>query len=239
MRSPDPVLSLRGVTGARGEAFRVTVPALDVRPGQAVAVVGESGSGKSTILDMLAGVLRPVSAECFTVASRGTVTDVAALWREDDHEGLRALRAAHLGYVLQTGGLAPFLTVAENVALPFWRDGVADGGRVAAMLERLGIAEHGAKYPRAVSVGQRQRVAIARALVSDPAIVLADEPTSALDADTADEAMALLTGVARAQGSALVVVTHDRPLAERHGLTIVTCARAGRGRSRLDLAEAA
>lgn len=201
MRSPDPVLSLRGVTGARGEAFRVTVPALDVRPGQAVAVVGESGSGKSTILDMLAGVLRPVSAECFTVASRGTVT--------------------------------------ENVALPFWRDGVADGGRVAAMLERLGIAEHGAKYPRAVSVGQRQRVAIARALVSDPAIVLADEPTSALDADTADEAMALLTGVARAQGSALVVVTHDRPLAERHGLTIVTCARAGRGRSRLDLAEAA
>ena len=225
------------MTGTRGESFRVTVEDLDVAPGEAVAIVGQSGSGKSTVLDMLAGVLRPASAEAFGISTKGGAIDVAGLWKRNDQEGLRALRAAHLGYVLQTGGLAPFLTIEENVSLPFWRDGHVNRTAVAKTLDALGIAEYRNKYPRAVSVGQRQRVAIARALVTGPAIVLADEPTSALDADTADDAMGLLTRTARDHGSALVVVTHDRPLAERHGLRIVTCERAARGVSRLSAPE--
>lgn len=236
-RCPDmPVLSLDNVIGARGADFQVSVDRFSVEPGEAVALVGQSGSGKSTILDMLAGVLKPLSAQRFQLSVGGEETDIAALWQRDDQSHLRRVRAQYLGYVLQTGGLAPFLTIAENVALPFWRDGRRDDARVTGMLEALEIGAYGNHLPRDVSVGQRQRAAIARALVTTPAVVLADEPTAALDADSADMAMALLVRIAKENGSALVVVTHDRPLVDRHDLRVVTCARAGPGRSALGLA---
>jgi putative ABC transport system ATP-binding protein len=144
-----------------------------------------------------------------------------------------------VGYVLQTGGLVPFLSVAENVALPYWRDGASAPSEVASILSDLGIGHLATRMPRRVSVGERQRVAIARALVNRPPIVLADEPTSALDHDTAETVMALLSRVARERDAALVVVTHDPGIARRHGLTLIPCESVGAGLSRLAVREGA
>lgn len=222
------VLSLRGVVATRGE-FAAEVPALDVRAGDRLAVVGGSGSGKSTVLDMLAGVLRPTSAQLF----RADGVDIAAAWARNDQSALRAYRAQMLGYVLQTGGLAPFLSIEDNVALPFWRDGRAPVG-VDDLLRDLGLWELRARAPAKVSVGQRQRAAIARALAGAPALILADEPTASLDADTAETVLETLVAAAESRGAALICVTHDPALAERHGFTLLHCRRVGPGRSALD-----
>ena len=232
-----PAFSLRGVVGARGGGFRVEIPALDVAPGALIAIVGRSGSGKSTILDMLAGILRPADPGAFHAGAAGRSFDLARLWRADDKEGLRAFRAAMIGYVMQTGGLAPFLSIEDNVALPFWRDGLSDPGAVADILALLGLAGEGAKMPREVSVGQRQRVAVARAMAARPPVVLADEPTASLDPHTAEAVMGLLAGAARDRNAALVVVTHDEDLAARHGFDILRCRAVAEGVSRLDLRE--
>ncbi|MGB0852058.1 MAG: ABC transporter ATP-binding protein [Pikeienuella sp.] len=228
MAAPPPVLSLRNVVATRGD-FSAVVPALDVHAGDRLAIVGGSGSGKSTILDTLAGVLRPVSADRFETPEH----DLAAAWARDDQGRLRQYRAGTLGYVLQTGGLAPFLSIAENVALPFWRDGRAPEG-VDDLLRDLGLWELRDRAPAKVSVGQRQRAAIARALAGSPALILADEPTASLDADTAETVMDTLVNAAERRGAALMCVTHDPALAERHGLSLLRCGRVGPGRSALD-----
>lgn len=228
-----PLLHLRDTVGARADGFRVVVPALDVMPGETLAIVGPSGSGKSTILDMLAGILRPAEGGRFLCANSGNVLDIAALWAAGDLGALRRYRAVMVGYVLQTGGLVPFLSVAENVALPYWCNGAAVPPDAFSILSELGIEHLAGRMPRRVSVGERQRVAIARALVHRPPVVLADEPTAALDRDRAAAVMALLTGVARERSAALVVVTHDAELARRHGLTLLACEGAGPGLSRL------
>lgn len=232
-----PLLRLRGTIGARGDGFRVEVPAFEVRPGEALAIVGPSGSGKSTILDMLAGILRPAEAGSFLCRGPGGSFDLGALWRDGALADLCGYRASMVGYVLQTGGLVPFLSVAENVALPYWRDGTSAPLEVMSILSDLGIEHLATRMPRRVSVGERQRVAIARALVQRPPIVLADEPTSALDLDTAETVMALLLRVARERDAALVVVTHDPGIARRHGLTLIRCESVGAGLSRLAVRE--
>jgi putative ABC transport system ATP-binding protein len=233
-----PLLSLRGTVGARGDSFRVEVPVLDVMPGEATAIVGPSGSGKSTILDILAGILRPAEPGSFLCRSPDGSLDIGALWYDGDLASLRRYRASMVGYVLQTGGLVPFLSVAENVALPYWRDGASVPQDAMSILSDLEIEHLAARMPRNVSVGERQRVAIARALVHRPPIVLADEPTAALDYEKAETVMALLARIARERGAALVVVTHDPDRAQRHGLKLIACESAGVGLSRLSVREA-
>lgn len=228
-------LRLRDVVTARGDGFRAAVPRLDVAKGDRLAIVGPSGVGKSTILDVLAGILKPTSADAFDAADGDAAFDVAGLWRAGAMNGLSRFRARMIGYVMQTGGLAPFLTLRENVALPFWRDGKKDGaGAVDAILAELGLEGLGGRKPQAVSVGQRQRAAIARALVAAPPAILADEPTAALDPSTADAAMRTLTSAATARQAAVVLVTHDQALAERHGFHILACHADGPGKAMLE-----
>ena len=205
-----------------GNRFELVVDAFDVRRGDALALVGPSGSGKSTLLDLLALTLRPSGLASFALTTRtGGMIDIGALWRERDEDRLTATRAEHVGYVLQQGGLLPFLSVRQNMGLGQAVLGRPDPARIEALAERLEIAALLDRAPATLSVGQRQRVAIGRALAHRPEIVLADEPTASVHPALADTVLALLIEQARLDDTALILATHDPDRAQRHGFEIV------------------
>ncbi|MBW2617994.1 MAG: ATP-binding cassette domain-containing protein [Deltaproteobacteria bacterium] len=196
---------------AGSSGFVLTIPKLTIDRGEKVALVGYSGCGKSTVLDMLAMLLKPDEAAAFTFFGEGgeKALDVAAAWGRGDLDGLARVRMRHMGYVLQTGGLFPFLSVRDNIGLSRAILGLPTREAVAALAGRLGISRHLDKLPKQLSVGERQRVAIARAMVHQPAVVIADEPTASLDPINAAEIMALFTGLVDEYGVTLIVATHD------------------------------
>lgn len=174
-------------------------------PRQTVAIVGASGSGKSTLLSMLAGLDTP---------SQGTVRllgqDIFAL----DEDARAALRGQKIGFVFQSFQLLPNLTALENVMLPLELAGVRQARQQATeMLQRVGLGQRLGHYPKVLSGGEQQRVALARAFVVRPAVLLADEPTGSLDHATGAAVMALMLELNRAEGTTLVLVTHDRGIA--------------------------
>jgi putative ABC transport system ATP-binding protein len=185
---------------------------LSVRRGESVAVVGASGAGKSTLLALLAGLDEPTSGRVW-LAGR----ELTAL----DEDGRAALRARHVGFVFQAFHLVPALTALENVMLPLELAGRADARRTALeVLDRVGLAERVGHYPRQLSGGEQQRVAIARAFVAGPDVLFADEPTGNLDAGTGGRIMDLLFGLNAGAGTTLILVTHDRSIAERCGRVV-------------------
>jgi len=204
-------LSLRRSKG--GTDYILSVPSFSARQGEFVAVTGESGSGKSTFLDLIGLVLAPDNAGRFSMAFPGTdVLDVRQIHNADAR--LSRLRRRHIGYVLQTGGLLPFLSVGENIHLPLVLQGRPDPGAVQALAVELGIADQLQKKPSQLSGGQRQRAAIARALIHEPDLVLADEPTAAVDRTNALEIMALLHALTARKRALVILVTHDTCMAE-------------------------
>ena len=175
--------------------------------GQTAAIVGASGSGKSTLLGILAGLDTPTAG---TVHLAGL--DLFAL----DEDQRAALRARHVGFVFQSFQLMPNLTALENVMLPLELAGVPDAkAQASAMLQRVGLGERLQHLPKVLSGGEQQRVALARAFVVKPELLLADEPTGSLDHATGAAIMDLMFALNREQGTTLVLVTHDRQLAER------------------------
>ena len=176
-------------------------------PRETVAIVGASGSGKSTLLSIVAGLDTP---------TRGTVRldgqDLFAL----DEDDRAALRAQKVGFVFQSFQLMGNLTALENVMLPLELANRRDARKAAAdMLQHVGLGQRLGHYPKVLSGGEQQRVALARAFVMQPAVLLADEPTGSLDFATGETIMKLMFDLNREQGTTLVLVTHDRSIAER------------------------
>lgn len=178
-----------------------------LRKGETAAIVGASGSGKSTLLSIIAGLDTP---------TQGTVSiDGQDLFARSEDERA-ALRAAQVGFVFQSFQLLGNLTALENVMLPLELAGRRDARAAAtAMLDRVGLGERLGHYPKLLSGGEQQRVALARAFVVKPAVLLADEPTGSLDFATGEKVMALMFELNQELGTTLVMVTHDRAIAER------------------------
>ena len=180
---------------------------LEVMAGEAVAIVGASGSGKSTLLGLLAGLDTP--------SAGGVNLDGVDLFALDE-DGRAALRARLLGFVFQSFQLLPALNALENVMLPLELAGSADAAaRAEAMLQRVGLGERLAHYPKHLSGGEQQRVALARAFVIAPKLLLADEPTGNLDAATGAGIIELMFSLNAETGTTLVLVTHDDAIARR------------------------
>jgi putative ABC transport system ATP-binding protein len=200
------VLSIRGLRKSYGSAVsRALLDAvqLDLAAGEFVAVMGESGSGKSTRLNLIAGLELAVAG---SIVLDGT--DILAL-SEDDRA---AFRRRHLGFVFQAFLLLPYLSVAENAALPLVLQGIDAATRhrqVEEALVQVGLQDRANARPFELSGGEAQRVAIARALVHGPRLVLADEPTGNLDADHARQVLGLLRRCVKERGSACILVTHS------------------------------
>ena len=174
---------------------------------ETLAIVGASGSGKSTLLSIMAGLDTPSSG---TVRLAGQ--DLFAL----DEDGRAQLRGHKMGFVFQSFQLMPHLTALENAMLPLELAGRRDArARATEMLQRVGLGQRLQHTPRLLSGGEQQRVALARAFVVEPAVLLADEPTGSLDHATGAAVMGLMLQLNREQGTTLVLVTHDRGLAER------------------------
>ena len=207
------VYSLRGIVKERlidGVGFRLLVPKIQISAGENIALIGHSGCGKSTLLDMLALILRPDESEDMSLHPvKGDNHDLAELWRRDRFSQLSQIRKQHIGYVLQSGGLLPYLTVRENIELPRRLLNLPDDDSITSISKVLGISRQLDKLPGLLSAGERQRAAFARALSHRPSILIADEPTAALDPITAHKIMAVVMEVIRGLKITLITASHD------------------------------
>ncbi len=179
---------------------------LEIKEGEFVAIVGPSGSGKSTLINMITGIDRPTSGEVFVAGQRLTnlSENRVAKWR-----------GRNVGVVFQFFQLLPTLTVLENVMMPMHYTGTFRGKRkerAMELLEMVDLPDVAHKYPSQISGGQQQRAAIARALANNPKVLVGDEPTGNLDAVSAGLVFAMFEDLV-AQGTTIVMVTHDRDLA--------------------------
>ena len=182
---------------------------LDIAAGDFVAVLGSSGSGKSTLLNLIAGLDRPTS---------GAILAHGRNFAEMSSEELAKYRSHTIGIVFQAFNLLPRMTLEENVELPLRLAEVDRNERTTRVREAIERVRLGARLthrPTELSGGEQQRAALARALVNRPTILLADEPTGNLDSVTGDEIMLLLREINETLGVTIVMVTHERPRAER------------------------
>ena len=207
--SPHAALELVAVTKTYRQPGGDPLPVLDIETfrvdaGEQLALVGPSGTGKTTLLNVVAGIT-PVDSGQVRVGG----TDIARL-----PEPIRdRFRAERIGIVFQSFNLLPAFTALENVLLGMAFSGQSNRSRAAELLDAVGLADRRDYRPAALSVGQQQRVAVARALANSPQLLIADEPTASVDLANQQRIVSLIRDRCRADGIALIIITHDESLA--------------------------
>lgn len=182
-------------------------PDIRCKNNEHLLILGESGKGKTTLLHLLAGMLKPTSGE---VVINDTKTSTLA------GSAMDKFRGNEIGIIFQTAHFVESLSVLDNLILPQYLSGKAtDCEKAKSILARLNLADKANVKPKKLSVGEQQRVAIARAIINHPSIILADEPTSALDDVNTNEVINLLEEQAKLTGASLIIVTHDKRLKDR------------------------
>jgi putative ABC transport system ATP-binding protein len=195
------------VSSPEGSLTILSAVSFQIFAGESVAVVGPSGAGKSTLLALLAGLDLP---------SAGHVVLKGANLSELTEDGRAGVRAESVGFVFQSFHLVPSLNALENVMLPLELAGHDDARSAARkIIEQVGLADRWSHYPSQLSGGEKQRVAIARAFATEPAVLFADEPTGNLDSRTGANIMELMFELNRNSSTTLILVTHDKSLAQR------------------------
>jgi putative ABC transport system ATP-binding protein len=207
----DPIIAVehifKSVTDSTGTLDILRDIDFSLAAKETCAIVGASGSGKSTLLSIIAGLDTP---------TRGTVRLAGRDIFSVDEDERAAWRAQKVGFVFQSFQLLGNLTALENVMLPLELADRKDARTSATeMLKRVGLSERLSHYPKVMSGGEQQRVALARAFVVQPAVLLADEPTGSLDFVTGEKVMELMLDLNRELGTTLVLVTHDKAIAQR------------------------
>jgi len=185
---------------------------LDIPKGSFVTITGASGSGKTTLLLILGGLLRPTSGK---MSYNGREVNL----HNDDE--LANFRSKHVGFVMQSFALIPYLTAIENILIALNvknNSNVENSQRAMELLKWVGLEDRTTHYPKELSAGQQQRVAIARALANNPDLLLADEPTGNLDPGLSEEILGILKEINRKQKTTVVMVTHS-PMAAEYGDT--------------------
>jgi putative ABC transport system ATP-binding protein len=188
--------------------FHLQVPLLSIQPAEKVALIGPSGTGKTTLINLLAGILLPESGR---IEIDGM--DITTLPVEDRQD----FRLVKMGLIFQEFGLLDYLSVTENICLPYRISPVlqmddAVLSRAEGLAVDTGLGDRRLRYPAQLSQGERQRIEVCRALVTQPAMILADEPTGNLDPDNRDQVMTQLFSYANQADAPLVVITHDHEL---------------------------
>lgn len=214
MSNGAPLLEVRNLSKSYRDGDGAVLPILTgtsmtVEAGEFVAIIGASGAGKSTLLHLLGALDTPTSGE---VLLNGLS------YADLDSAGLTGLRNRHIGFVFQFHHLLRDFSALENVMMPLrigGRGETASRARASELLAAVGVGGRAAHRPSQLSGGEQQRVAVARALAAHPALLLADEPSGNLDAANAERLHDMLAGLARDENRGLVVVTHNRALAQR------------------------
>ncbi|WP_028884599.1 ABC transporter ATP-binding protein [Taylorella asinigenitalis] len=205
--------------GEGSQAFEIELSHFVANYGEAVALCGQSGCGKSSILEVIGLILKPDSLKAYSLGSE----DIATPILNAQHAKLAKLRARNFGFMLQTGGLLPYLSSLENIALSCKIIGEElDEPWLSPIIDRLGASHLLSKYPSQLSIGERQRVSFLRSIAHKPQVLLADEPTAALDPHKADELFdIILESVAELEMCA-IIVTHDWSHVVKHALPSYT-----------------
>ena len=202
--------------GYRVGAFRLAVESLHIAARERVALIGPSGCGKTTLLNLLAGILVPAKGE---IDVDGTC--ISGLNQEDRQD----FRALHMGLVFQEFELLEYLTVLDNVLLPFRLNPILQLTKAVqecalTLCDKVGLGDKTKRYPAHLSQGERQRVAVCRALVTQPMVIFGDEPTGNLDPVNRDIVMDILSEYSESSRAPLVIVTHDHELLDRFDRTM-------------------